>query len=70
MLGYPEPRAGETLGEVEQRAIAEPEEMTGMVLFHRSDAASYVTSETYLVDGGQTVRELVPVETTVNPEEA
>ncbi len=40
---------------------AEPEEMAGMVLFLCSGAASYVTGQTYLVDGGQTVRGLLPV---------
>jgi NAD(P)-dependent dehydrogenase (short-subunit alcohol dehydrogenase family) len=46
---------------------AEPEEMTGMVLFLCSDAASYVTGQTYLVDGGQTIRGLLPVDHTVDP---
>lgn len=46
---------------------AEPEEMAGMALFLSSDAASYVTGQTYLVDGGQTVRGLLPVENTVDP---
>ncbi|GIT07680.1 MAG: hypothetical protein CM1200mP30_13100 [Pseudomonadota bacterium] len=32
--------------------IAQPEEMSGMVLFLVSDAASYVTGSTFTVDGG------------------
>ena len=35
-----------------------------MVLFLCSDAALYVTGQTYLVDGGHTVRGLLPVENT------
>jgi NAD(P)-dependent dehydrogenase (short-subunit alcohol dehydrogenase family) len=41
---------------------AEPEEMTGMVLFLCSEAASYATGQVYLVDGGQTARGLLPVD--------
>ena len=44
------------------RAV-EPEEMVGMVLFLYSDAASYVTGQAFVVDGGQMIRGLVPVET-------
>ena len=32
--------------------IAKPNEMSGMVLFLVSDAASYVTGSTFTVDGG------------------
>ena len=32
--------------------IAQPSEMSGMVLFLVSDAASYVTGSTFTVDGG------------------
>ena len=32
--------------------IAQPEEMSGMVLFLGSDAASYITGSTFAVDGG------------------
>ena len=32
--------------------IAQPGEMSGMVLFLVSDAASYVTGSTFTVDGG------------------
>lgn len=41
---------------------AEPEEMVGMVLFLCSEAASFVTGQTFVVDGGQMIRGLLPVE--------
>ncbi|MCM2282399.1 MAG: glucose 1-dehydrogenase [Bdellovibrionaceae bacterium] len=41
---------------------AEPEEMTGMVLYLCSDAASYVSGQTFVVDGAQTIRGLLPIE--------
>lgn len=39
---------------------AQPEEIAGTVLFLCSDAATYTTGQTYVVDGGQTVRGLFP----------
>jgi len=39
---------------------AQPEEVASLVMFLCSDAASYITSQTYVVDGGQTVRGLMP----------
>jgi NAD(P)-dependent dehydrogenase (short-subunit alcohol dehydrogenase family) len=41
---------------------AEPQEMSGMVLFLCSEAASYVTGQTYVVDGAQMIRGLLPFE--------
>jgi NAD(P)-dependent dehydrogenase (short-subunit alcohol dehydrogenase family) len=33
---------------------AQPEEISGMVLYLASDAASFTTAQTFIVDGGQT----------------
>jgi len=41
---------------------AEAEEMVGMVLYLCSEAATYTTGQTFPVEGGQTVRGLLPYE--------
>jgi NAD(P)-dependent dehydrogenase (short-subunit alcohol dehydrogenase family) len=46
---------------VPMHRAAEPEEMAGVVLFLCSDAASYVTGQAFVADGGQMIRGLLPV---------
>jgi NAD(P)-dependent dehydrogenase (short-subunit alcohol dehydrogenase family) len=39
---------------------AEPDEISGLVLFLCSAAASYISGQVYVVDGAQTIRGLLP----------
>ena len=41
---------------------AQPEEMAGEVLYLCSDAASYVTGQVHVADGGFTARGMFPIE--------
>lgn len=40
---------------VPQKRMAEPEELTGIALYLASDASSFTTGSTFLIDGGQRV---------------
>jgi NAD(P)-dependent dehydrogenase (short-subunit alcohol dehydrogenase family) len=44
---------------------AETDEIAGTVLFLCSDTAPYVTGQIFAVEGGRTIRGLLPVETDV-----
>jgi NAD(P)-dependent dehydrogenase (short-subunit alcohol dehydrogenase family) len=41
------------LKRIPQRRVARPEEIAGLAAFLASDAASFITGETYYIDGGQ-----------------
>jgi len=45
---------GDLLSEIPQERFADPAEIAGSVVYLTSDAASYVTGEVHLVDGGMT----------------
>jgi NAD(P)-dependent dehydrogenase (short-subunit alcohol dehydrogenase family) len=46
---------GAVIGAIPQKHMAEPEELTGIALYLASDASSFTTGVTFMVNGGQLV---------------
>ena len=54
-LTLPEEAVASMRGRIPMKRLGEPAELAGAVAFLASDAASYVTGQTLVIDGGLTL---------------